>query len=100
MRKLVEFESQEIVCDNPECDYRTPYHWSSKEELIIFLNVPCPLCGQSLLTPKDYLIAVEVMRRINLFNKWFSWITIFLPKKKGVRTLLKTHNKVELIKYE
>lgn len=81
MRKLIETKREHIiVCDNTNCDYKIP---SSEEEINIiqYINEPCPLCGENLLTEQDYLQDLKLMRTINWINKWFSWITIFYSKK-------------------
>lgn len=82
MRKLIETVRKSlIVCDNPKCDYEIPY--SEEEEKVIhkYINMPCPKCGENLLTEQDYLQDEKIMRSIRWLNKWFSWITFFYSKK-------------------
>ena len=48
----IEFTSeQDIVCDNPACDYvDTEADFDKLED---YLNKPCPKCGENLLTEED-----------------------------------------------
>ena len=79
MRKLIEINQEYIItCDN--CDFKiknTPNH-----EISQYLNKPCPICNKNLLTEKDYNKYMILMNYLNWVNKWFSWITIFIPKNK------------------
>lgn len=43
---------QGIKCDNEECDYVDPT--VQYEEYPNWLNKPCPMCGENLLTEKAY----------------------------------------------
>ena len=82
MRKLIEKEQDILInCDNPECDYTVPYEDTSKDDLSMFVNKPCPKCGENLLTIDDYLQHQTLMKVVNFINRWFSWITIFYSKK-------------------
>ena len=84
MRKLIETSQDNlIVCDNPDCDFTFPYVSGSEKTLLAFINMPCPKCGQTLLTPEDYLMSERLMKAVNRINKWFSWITIFMPKNRN-----------------
>jgi hypothetical protein len=88
MKKLIEKQDLGlIVCDNPNCNFKFDLN-KSTIKLEEFINRPCPNCGQNLLTQKDYDTIKKLNAIINFINKWFSWITIFIPKKK----LTKTHS--------
>lgn len=95
MRKLIELEQENLIeCDH--CDFFIPNDdpknpGDSKE----FLNASCPNCGENLLTERDYLISRTVEDKINWLNKWFSWLTIFLPKAKHVANM-KDHDGVKI----
>lgn len=52
MKKNVEIQGGGIKCDNPNCDYIKEDVNISEYEL--WLNKPCPKCGENLLTKEDY----------------------------------------------
>lgn len=82
MRKLIEkTEGSLVVCDNPKCDYTIPYS-TENNELIKWINVPCPKCGENLLTVDDYLVHEKLIKMVDWINKWFSWLTLFHRKTK------------------
>jgi len=84
MRKLiVAFQKEAIICDNPKCDFTIENE--SKEfdvDIKPYVNMPCPKCGENLLTEKDYNDSVQMVKAVKFINKWFSWITIFFPEPK------------------
>jgi predicted RNA-binding Zn-ribbon protein involved in translation (DUF1610 family) len=75
MKKLIE-KAQDtlVVCDS--CDYSVP-HTGNDLPLIMYVDEPCPKCGENLLTYKDYVQHQKLMRVIDFINRWFSWLTIF-----------------------
>lgn len=85
MRKLIELGAQDyvVVCDNENCDYKVenttkdPLH-----EIDKYLDVPCPECGENLLTKEDLDTYMIFIKSVNFMNKWFSWLTIFIPRRK------------------
>ncbi|MFA9219865.1 MAG: hypothetical protein ACEQSL_01620 [Sediminibacterium sp.] len=82
MRKLIE-KSQDslITCDNPKCDFTIPYSEDMEAYTIIYLNQPCPKCGENLLTEQDYIQHERILKVVNWLNRWFSWTTYLVPKK-------------------
>lgn len=81
MKKLIEKKQNKFIeCDNPKCDYIVSVN--NKKDLFLFINRPCPKCGENLLTVKDYLIYQKISKIVDFINRWFSWILIFYPKKK------------------
>lgn len=83
MRKLIERHQESLVmCDNPECDYTVPYKTENEHTTILYINKPCPKCGENLLTEEDYINHMKVMKVVDFLNRWFSWLTIFVSKKK------------------
>lgn len=95
-RKLIEISQENLIeCDNVECDYvivnttKDP-NTCTKE----YINKPCPECGTNLLTEKDYLDSLKIMKVIRRLNKWFSWLTIFIPRSKNTTSMLKIHQGV------
>ena len=100
MRKLIEtHQVHSIVCDNPSCDYiiKDDATDLDAEKLEKYIGVLCPNCGWDLLTELDYINFVNITKVINFINKWFSWITIFLPRsKKPVTGTISTHQKIKI----
>lgn len=82
-----------IVCDNENCDYKIPNETKDANASIKkYTNKPCPECGETLLTEKDYRDSEFLMRYINWINKWFSWVTIFIPKSKQTKITVHVHD--------
>lgn len=102
MRSLLELNGHMIICDNPACDYH--YHVESTEMpevLLAFVNLPCPYCRQSLLTPQDYIDTVRFIRKVKTINRMFGWLTFFLPRQKKIYKQVNIHNgKVNLKQHE
>lgn len=90
MKKLIETSIKDlIVCDNPNCDFTIPSKTGdANEDIKRYVNVPCPKCGQNLLTEKDYLNSQKVMNIVNFINKYFSWLTIFSFRNSKKQTIL------------
>lgn len=98
MRKLIEkqTETSQVICDNPKCDYEVPLSLMECHPLYAFIDAPCPVCGENLLTSDDYKKAMALDKAINFTNKWFSWITIFYKKDaKGSDVKVHIYNGVE-----
>lgn len=67
-----------IVCDNVKCDFKIKNPTGDpNEDSSMYLNMPCPKCGENLLTDEDYLLSLKVMKIVNWLNKWFSWLLVF-----------------------
>lgn len=98
MRKLIEIIQENlIVCDY--CFFKIPNENKNKIPIMEtkkYLNVPCPKCGNNLLTEKDYIAYAKLMSGMNWINKWFSWITIFKPKGKTKNGSIKVHDGVKI----
>jgi len=103
MRKLIEFSQENLIeCDN--CDFVIPNEdpknpGNGKE----YINIPCPKCGENLLTEKDYTDDLKFMRNLDRINKWFSWITVFPwfrnhKNQNEPVTVVKVHNGIKLKK--
>jgi ssDNA-binding Zn-finger/Zn-ribbon topoisomerase 1 len=62
-RKIIVLHQEDlIVCDNPKCDFKIKNETGEfDEETIQYVNMPCPKCGENLLTEKDYLDAMPEM---------------------------------------
>ena len=89
-----------IVCDNKQCDYKIKNPTGDpNEDTSGYLNMPCPNCGENLLTEQDYLQSLKVLRIVNWLNKWFSWTMIFVPKKAKRESIsVHCHNGVKIEK--
>jgi hypothetical protein len=82
MEKLIEHSQESLItCDNKACDYTIPYNKGEETDTIKYINMPCPKCGENLLTREDYLQHKKIIGVVNFINKWFSWITIFYSKE-------------------
>jgi len=65
-----------IKCDN--CDYAN--REVTFEEYPLYVNRPCPRCGNNLLTEKEYEQAVKMYNGvvvINKINKVLRWLNPF-----------------------
>ncbi len=83
MKKLIEkVQDSLIVCDNVNCDYSIPYSDEEVNLLFLYIDMPCPLCGDNVLTKEDYETHRKYMKAINWINRWFSWITVFHSSKR------------------
>lgn len=87
-----------VVCDNKNCDFKVLNETGDPNVSIKqYLNVACPKCGENLLTEEDYLNSLKLLNAINWINKWFSWITIFIPKSKKVtKATAHTHKGISI----
>ena len=86
MQQLIELSKDQIICDDPKCDYIFEVSSEGIEEDInvkLFINMPCPQCGENLLTVEDYLTGRRFKATVNWLNKWFSWLTLIFPVKKN-----------------
>lgn len=98
MRKLIE-KTQEnlIVCDGENCEYEIPWSEEGEKNITSYINRPCPLCGENLLTIEDYTQYQKIMKSVNWVNKWFSWITIFMKKNPKTHSVsVHVHNGVKI----
>lgn len=99
MLKLIELNQEHlIVCNNTNCDFKVPNETGDPNTCIKqYLNVACPKCGENLLTEEDYLNNQKLLNAINWMNKWFSWTTIFIPKKKKpTKAIACTHKGISI----
>lgn len=56
MSKLIEVMGLELSCDNAPCDYSVKV---VSVELHKHINSRCPKCGSTLLTDKQYALAID-----------------------------------------
>jgi len=83
IRKLIEKEKISIIqCDNPQCDYKIDNIDGCGKIVKDYIYIPCPKCGENLLTLEDYNNSEKIIKLVDFINRWFSWITLFIPKKQ------------------
>ena len=55
-----------LQCDNTECD------WTSgaikEEDMVNWIDKPCPKCGQNVLTQNDFNLHDKLMKSIDFIN--------------------------------
>ena len=102
MRKLIEHSQGSLItCDNKTCDYTIPYNKDGDTNTLKYIDMPCPKCGENLLTKEDYLQHEKLMQAVNFINKWFSWLTIFQSKDAKEHTVsVHVHNGVHITEVE
>ncbi len=98
MEKLIEMHQENLIeCDNPQCDFKIPNPTGDpNEDISEYLNKACPLCGENLLTEKDYKQSLNMMRAINWLNKWFSWTTLFMRNRTRKKSTMKVHEGIKI----
>lgn len=98
-RQFIEmYQEYSIVCDNKQCDYKVKSPTGDpNEDIHGYLNVPCPKCGENLLTVEDYLTSLRVLKVINWLNKYLSWTMYLFPKSVNKGTIkVKCHNGIKI----
>jgi transcription initiation factor IIE alpha subunit len=63
---MIQHTSSGLVCDNPACDYENKE--VQVEQLLEWVNVPCPKCGENLLTEDDYDRTMKLFALIDVMN--------------------------------
>lgn len=90
-----------IVCDNKSCEYviksETCDPFKDQEFIRQYINMPCPRCGEKLLTMDDFILAEKLLKEISRANRWFGWLLIFVPiNHKRRSTTVSTYNKIKI----
>lgn len=97
-RVLIEFTQENIIeCDNKSCDYiiKNPNpELESELTAYLYLNKPCPKCGENLFTEEDFISYIKLNKVIKWINRWFSWITIFYCKSEQIEVTAHIHKGV------
>lgn len=91
-RKLIHYnpdEAGQLRCDAPGCDFIEPGPMPFTRDLI---GRPCPKCGASLLSERDYRDTLRQFAAIDFINRYFGWLgSEKLPE--GARSLaIRTHD--------
>jgi len=101
------FKIKGIKCDNPRCYYRNED--VKFEDYDRWLEVPCPKCGQPLLTLEDYLKCKKMIDLLNKIEDSFimkiiARILLFFSRKKtklimnGTGKIWRSDTKEEMFK--
>lgn len=82
--KIFEMTQEDlIICDNENCNFKIKNENGNIDvDTTQYINMPCPLCGENLLTQEDHDNGERLIKTIKWINKWFGWLSIFNPKKK------------------
>lgn len=91
-RKLIHYNPEQagrLRCDTPGCGHVEPHAQPFTEALI---GQPCPLCGASLLTRKDYADTKRLFAMIDTMNRWFGWLGSETPSPSHKAVEVRTHN--------
>ncbi|MFW9952341.1 MAG: hypothetical protein ACFFKA_19650 [Candidatus Thorarchaeota archaeon] len=67
MDKNIELTSHGLVCDNPDCSWEDMS--IAMEDYGQYVNMPCPDCGQNVLTEEDYNQIVSLVNAVHIANK-------------------------------
>ena len=102
-RQLIEMtQDYSIQCDNPNCNYKIPNPTRDPfTDIKPYINMPCPDCGENLLTQEDYDDSIKILKKIIWINKWLSWVTYLLPTMgKKHKASMHVHNGVADVKID
>lgn len=106
MNKRIEQNDSAIICDNTECDYKTEANVPFIE-LEKYINRPCPLCGENLLTEEDYKNCETLQTYIDFVNdlteeEYEALVPKSAEKEEGVTYSMSigTHKKLTVEKIE
>lgn len=67
-----------LVIEDLKCNKCGHYEKLPYEQYAMNINKPCPICGDNLLTYKEYLACEKMMKTVNIYNrindilKWFN----------------------------
>lgn len=87
-----------VQCDTKDCDYSIA---SDGTPLIVYVNQPCPVCGENLCMMEDYERYSGFMKDVRFLNKHFSWIRIFMSDKRfEQKNLVSFHKEIKVHKNE
>lgn len=96
--KVIEADQEFLItCDNPTCDYtivNETRDWETETKQ--YINMPCPKCGENLLTQEDYDTSKMLQNMIKWINKWFGWLSIFITKKKAYKSVVHVHKGIHI----
>lgn len=84
--KLIEFDIKGIKCDNPACNFRDMTIAFDPDK---FLNAPCPKCGASLFTQKDYDSMMRMFKFASFVNMLFKPVSFLFRKSQRTRSEVK-----------
>lgn len=104
MKPLIDtYQKNEVECDNPKCDFVVPNKTGiPNPDSQEWLDVPCPKCGENLLTVQDWIAFKKHMEVIKFINKWFSWLNILSCGRSGKKKTVvsvKIHDGIKVKKF-
>lgn len=70
MEENITYETSGIQCDTEGCDYADPT--VTVDDLINWIDKPCPICGANLLTQADYDNFMKLIDAVKLVNSMSS----------------------------
>lgn len=80
MDDLLTFTYHGIKCDNPMCDFMD--YNVTPDQYADYVNKPCPLCGENLMTEECYENTQRILARVARFNKFLNCIVPRFLRKK------------------
>lgn len=79
---FIDDHASELRCDNVKhCDYVAPegaHKWGRH-----LIGLPCPVCGESLLTERDYQTQERIYLWIEKVNRFFAFFGIGVESLEG-----------------
>lgn len=71
MKKVIHVvEATKLRCDNTACGMVV----QAPKPMEQCVGMPCPQCGENLLTERDFKTYQKTMRVIAWINRWFGWL--------------------------
>lgn len=66
MNENIKITDSGLICDNPSCDWID--ETIKDEDLLDWVNKPCPKCGDNVLTEKDYINLLKLNKIVDYVN--------------------------------
>lgn len=91
-RKLIQIEDPALYCNKCGFELAEPV---AVDELVEWVNAPCPHCKGNLLTEKEYGTFKGLVKCANWINKYFGWLAVFSKMQPVEKMLHVENNKFE-----
>ncbi len=101
--KLIEVYQENLIeCDNHLCNYVVKNETGNinidSEE---YIDMPCPNCGENLLTYQDYKDYKKFVNLIKWTNKWLGWLSVFFGTETvGKRVDINVHDGIHIKEHQ